>query len=61
MAFIGEFLIKIIGISDKKKLKDNSKTYTYGAFTIRSQHLDKYIGKEVVVKVFEKDKKKQEK
>lgn len=57
MSLIAEFTAKIIGISDKKKLKDNSKTYTYGAFTIRSQQLDKFIGKEVVVKVLEKGKK----
>jgi len=55
MGLIGQFVAKITGVSDKKKLKkSNSKTYTYGAFNIRSQQLDKYIGKEVMVKVYTK-------
>lgn len=56
MSLIGQFIAKVIGISDKKKLKKspNSKTYTYGAFNIRSQQLNKYIGKEVLVKVYTK-------
>jgi hypothetical protein len=53
MSLIGQFVAKITGISDKKKLKKtNSKTYTYGAFNIRSQQLNKFIGKEVMVKVY---------
>jgi hypothetical protein len=53
MSLIGQFVAKITGISDKKKLKKtDSKTYTYGAFNIRSQQLNKYIGKEILVKVY---------
>ena len=54
MSCVGEFKVKVSGVSDKKKLKANSKTYTYGAFSIRSQLLNKHIGKEVVVKVYTK-------
>lgn len=53
MSLIGQFPAKISKVSDKKKLKKtDSKTYTYGAFNIRSQQLTKYAGKEVLVKVY---------
>lgn len=57
MSKIAEFVVKVVGVSDKKKLKDDSKTYTYGAFNIRSQKLNEHIGKEVVVRVSVKEKK----
>lgn len=37
--------------SDKKKLKEGKKTYTYGTISIRDPKLNEYIGKEVVVRV----------
>jgi len=53
MSLIGQFVAKISKVSDKKKLvKSDSKTYTYGAFSIRSQQLNKFAGKEVLVKVY---------
>ncbi len=55
MSLVCEFKKKVSGVSDNKKLKADSKTYTYGAFSIRSQNLSKYIGKEVVIKVYSKN------
>ena len=57
MTKIAEFLVKVSGVSDNKKLKADSKTYTYGAFNIRSQKLNNFIGRAVVVKVFNKNSK----
>lgn len=53
MKTIATFTVKIHKTTDKKKLKDDTKTYEYGAINIRSPELAKYVGKMVKVKVEE--------
>ena len=55
---IATFIAKISATSDKKKLKEGSKTYTYGTISIRDSKLNEYIGKEVTIKVLNEDTKK---
>lgn len=54
---IAIFETKISATSDKKKLKEGNKTYTYGTISIRDPKLNEYIGKDVIVKVLKDDKK----
>jgi hypothetical protein len=43
---------------DRKKLSSGkAKDYTYGSFSIRTPNLTEYIGKEIMIRVFEEDKK----
>ncbi|MGI0059949.1 MAG: hypothetical protein ACREBJ_09295 [Nitrosotalea sp.] len=51
MKTIATFKVKIHKTSDKKKLKEGSVTYDYGAINIRSPELAKYVGKTVKVKI----------
>ena len=37
--------------TDKKKLKEGKRTYTYGTISLRDPQLNEYIGKEVTLKV----------
>lgn len=55
MREIGEFKAKIYATSDKKHLKKNAKTkvYEYGTISVRDVKLTDFIGKSVVLKVFE--------
>jgi hypothetical protein len=48
---IATFETRISATSDKKKLKEGSKTYTYGTISIRDPKLNEYVGKTVKVKV----------
>ena len=54
MAIIGKFTVKVYSTSDKKKLKEGSKTYTYGTISIRDPKLTEYVGKEVTIKIEKK-------
>lgn len=49
-----EFKVRVYSTSDKKKLESGNKTYTYGTISIRDPRLNKYIGKEVMVKIYKK-------
>ena len=51
MKTIGTFEVRISATSDKKKLKDGSKIYTYGTISIRDPKLTEYIGRQVRIKV----------
>jgi uncharacterized Rmd1/YagE family protein len=53
MKTIATFKVKIHKTIDKKKLKEDTKIYKYGAINIRSPELVKYIGKIVKVKIEE--------
>lgn len=55
MAVVGKFRVRVNSTSDKKKLKEGSKTYTYGTISIRDPKLNKYIGKEVIVNIILND------
>jgi hypothetical protein len=55
MAVVGKFKVKVNSTSDKKKLKGGTKTYTYGTISIRDPKLNKYIGKEVILKIIIED------
>lgn len=48
---IATFETRISATSDKKKLKEGEKTYTYGTISIRDPKLNEHIGKIVKVKI----------
>jgi hypothetical protein len=54
---IASFRVRISATSDKKKLKDGNKTYTYGTISIRDPKLNEFIGTDVIVKVLKTGKK----
>lgn len=49
MKTIAKFEVKVYKTTDKKKLKEESKVYEYGAINIRSPELAKYANKTVRV------------
>ena len=58
MKQLGTYRIKVTSGIDKKKLSNGiKKEYKYGSITIRASDLSKYIGKVLMVRVFEEDKK----
>ena len=59
MKQIGTFRVKVSSTSDKKKLSNGTtKEYTYGSVSLRNPKLTAYIGKEIMIRVFEEDNKK---
>jgi hypothetical protein len=52
MRAIGEFVTKVSGTTDTKKLKKSSRQYTYATISLRKKELEKYIGKKVTVRIF---------
>jgi len=57
MKQIGTFRVKVSSTQDEKKLADGSKRiYKYGSVSLRNPILTGYIGKEVMIRVFEEDK-----
>ena len=59
MPTIGSFKIKVFRATDKKTLSDGSqKDYEYGVASVRSTILNKYIGKDVIVKILDLRKQK---
>ena len=58
MKQIGTFRVKVSSGVDNKKLSDGTmKKYRYGMITIRTPELTSEIGKDVMIRVFEEDKK----
>jgi len=58
MGLIATYKVKIYATKDKKKLSDGtSKSYAYGAINLRAPQLKEYVGKRVIVKVFEDETK----
>jgi len=57
MKQIGTFRVKVSATTDKKKLSDGkTKDYKYGSVSLRNSKLTAYIGKEIMIRVFEEDK-----
>ena len=57
MKQIGTFRVKVSSSQDVKKLADGSKkSYKYGSVSLRNPLLTDYIGKEIMIRVFEEDK-----
>jgi hypothetical protein len=53
MKLIVTYKAKVYSTADKKKLSDgSSKTYAYGAINLRAPQLKAFVGKKVIVKVF---------
>lgn len=58
MKQIGTFRVKVSSTQDEKKLSDGTKKiYKYGSVSLRNPILTKYIGKEIMIRVFEESKK----
>jgi len=58
MKQIGTYRVKVNSGTDNKKLSDGTvKKYKYGMITIRTPLLTDFIGKAVMIRVFEEDKK----
>ena len=58
MKQIGTFRVKVSSGTDNKKLSDGTvKKYRYGMITVRTPILTDKIGKDVMIRVFEEDKK----
>jgi|GEM_PF-2454392 len=53
---LAEFTVRICATSDKKQLKNGSKTYKYGTISIRDPTLTQHIGEIVIVKVYVSNK-----
>jgi hypothetical protein len=58
---LAEFTVRICATSDKKQLKNRSKTYKYGTISIRDPTLTQHVGETVLVKVFAIEKVESEK
>ena len=53
MKQIGTFRVKVSSTQDEKKLADGTKkVYKYGSVSLRNPDLTKYIGQEVMIRVF---------
>jgi hypothetical protein len=60
MKAIATYKVKVYPTKDKKKLSDgSSKSYSYGAINLRAPQLKEYVGKTVIVKVFEESEAKE--
>ena len=54
MKQIGTFRVKVSPSTDKKKLSTGkTKDYRYGSVSLRNPKLTAYIGKEVMIRIFE--------
>ena len=57
MKQIGTFRLKVINAVDNKKLVGGTiKKYRYGSISVKSPQLADYIGKEVMVRIFDEQK-----
>jgi len=57
MKQVGTFRVNVSSGTDTKKLSDGSvKEYRYGSITIRSPKLSEFIGKKVMIRVFQEEK-----
>lgn len=58
MKQIGTFRVKVSSTFDMKTLSDGTKkVYKYGSVSLRNPKLTRYIGKEIMIRVFEEGKK----
>lgn len=56
MKQIGTFRLKVVSAIDVKTLADGSKTeYRYGSISVKSPKLADYVGKEIMVRIFDED------
>ena len=54
MKQVGTFRVNVSSGTDTKKLSDGSKKeYRYGSITIRSPKLSEWIGKKLMIRIFE--------
>ena len=54
MKQIGTYRVKVSSGTDKKKLSDGTiKEYRYGMITVRTPLLTNFIGKDVMIRVFD--------
>jgi hypothetical protein len=59
MRQIGTFRLKVMAAVVPKTLSDGTKTtYKYGSLGLQTPKLEAYIGKKVLVRIFEEGKKK---
>lgn len=59
MKQIGTFRLKVINAVDNKKLVSGAiKKYKYGSISVKTPQLADYIGKEIMVRLFDEEKKK---
>lgn len=57
MKQIGTFRVKVSKTFDKKKLSNGTiKKYEYGSVSLRNPILTEYIGREIMVRIFDEDK-----
>ena len=57
MKQIGTFRVKVSSSFDRKKLSTGkTKDYKYGSISVRSPDLTEFIGKEVMIRVFDEAK-----
>lgn len=58
MKQIGTFRLKVVNAIDNKKLVGGTiKKYRYGSISVKSPQLANYIGKEIMVRLFDEEKK----
>ncbi len=59
MKQVGTFRVKVSKSFDKKKLANGAvKRYEYGSISIRNPKLTAFIGKILMIRIFEESKKK---
>jgi hypothetical protein len=58
MKQLGTFRLKVVSAVDDKTLADGTKKkYRYGSISVKTPKLADYVGKEIMIRVFEEDKK----
>ena len=59
MKQIGTFRLKVVSAIDSKTLSNGSKAkYRYGSISVKSPQLEAYVGKEIMIRIFDEEKKK---
>ena len=59
MKQIGTFRLKVVSAIDNKKLVGGViKKYRYGSISVKTPQLAGYIGKEIMVRLFDEEKQK---
>lgn len=62
MKQIGTFRLKVVSAIDDKKLVDGTiKKYRYGSISVKTPKLSDFVGKEIMVRLFDEDSKKRAK
>lgn len=57
MKQIGTFRLKVVSAIDTKTLSDGTKAkYKYGSISVKTPQLEGYVGKEVMVRIFDEEK-----